>query len=192
MTTQASDPPAVAPERRAAADALYRRHAAAIRRYAVRRVGDGAADDVVAAVFASVLTTGSSIPDVESALPWLYTIVRHAAIKATRTAVRHVDATAAWRAAEPGADVADGDPGERLAGDAFVSAVFADLRDDDAELLRLIVWEDLDIATAARVLGIKPGTARVRLHRVRRAVQRRWSAYEDSGTEHPERGGASR
>lgn len=183
----------MAASRRAVVDALYRRHAPAVRRYAVRRVGNDAADDVVATVFAAVLTTGSATPDVDAALPWLYTIARHVTVKVQRADARRSDAATAWRASEAASpETSSSDPGERLAGDALVAAVFADLGDDAAELLRLIVWEDLDIAVAARVLGINPGTARVRLHRIRKAVQRRWSSYHtESDIQRPERGGAS-
>jgi RNA polymerase sigma-70 factor (ECF subfamily) len=192
VTSKASDAPAVAPERRAEVDVLYRRYAVAIRRYARRRIGDDAADDVVAQVFSVVLTTGSPIPSAETALPWLYTIARHATTKTRRTSARHIDVAHEWHAAglasERGPEAHD--PAERVTGDALVSAVFADLRDDDAELLRLIVWEDLDIVSAARILGVRPGAARVRLHRIRKLVQRRWPAYHsEPDGRRPERGG---
>ncbi len=54
----------------------------------------------------------------------------------------------------------------------WVQSAFDRLGGDAAELLRLIVWEGLDTPAAASVLGISAGTARVRLHRLRRRVQR--------------------
>jgi predicted DNA-binding protein (UPF0251 family) len=46
------------------------------------------------------------------------------------------------------------------------------LADSDAELLRLVVFEDLEVTAAASVLGISAGAAHTRLHRIRRKVQR--------------------
>ncbi|MGH3936920.1 MAG: sigma factor-like helix-turn-helix DNA-binding protein, partial [Pseudonocardiaceae bacterium] len=45
------------------------------------------------------------------------------------------------------------------------------LSSEDAELIRLIAWEDLTPAEAGRVVGISPGVARVRLHRARRRLR---------------------
>jgi RNA polymerase sigma-70 factor (ECF subfamily) len=51
-----------------------------------------------------------------------------------------------------------------------VRAALDDLREPDRELIRLTEWERLSTAEAAVVLGLRPGTARVRLHRARRAL----------------------
>jgi RNA polymerase sigma-70 factor, ECF subfamily len=40
----------------------------------------------------------------------------------------------------------------------------------DREVLRLVAWEGLTPAELAVALGVRPGTARVRLHRARRAL----------------------
>ena len=46
----------------------------------------------------------------------------------------------------------------------------ASLRETDRELIRLTEWERLSITEAAVVLGLRPGTARVRLHRARKTL----------------------
>lgn len=51
-----------------------------------------------------------------------------------------------------------------------VDEALASLRDQDRELIRLTEWEHLEITEAAVVLGLRPGAARVRLHRARRAL----------------------
>ena len=44
------------------------------------------------------------------------------------------------------------------------------LAPSDREVLRLVAWESLTPAELAVALGVRPGTARVRLHRARRAL----------------------
>ena len=46
----------------------------------------------------------------------------------------------------------------------------AELSDEDRALLELVALDGLSVADAARALGVKPGTARVRLHRSRARV----------------------
>ena len=43
----------------------------------------------------------------------------------------------------------------------------AELNEDDRRLLELVALDGLSVADAARSLGVKPATARVRLHRSR-------------------------
>lgn len=61
-----------------------------------------------------------------------------------------------------------------------MNQVLDQLPDEDAELLRLVVWEDLDTVAASKVLGISPGAVRVRLHRIRRRVQRQLADSKNS------------
>ncbi|MGI8803161.1 MAG: sigma factor-like helix-turn-helix DNA-binding protein [Solirubrobacteraceae bacterium] len=44
------------------------------------------------------------------------------------------------------------------------------LAEADREALLLVAWEGLEIADAARVLGCRPATLRMRLHRARRRL----------------------
>lgn len=53
-----------------------------------------------------------------------------------------------------------------------VRDALASLSDRDRELIRLTEWEQLTTSEAAAILGLRPGTARVRFHRARRAIQR--------------------
>ncbi|WP_459610450.1 RNA polymerase sigma factor [Corynebacterium urogenitale] len=48
-----------------------------------------------------------------------------------------------------------------------ISRALTSLTRSDQELLTLHAWEGLDAPQIAEVLGIAPGTARVRLHRAR-------------------------
>jgi RNA polymerase sigma factor (sigma-70 family) len=53
---------------------------------------------------------------------------------------------------------------------SVVAAALARLAPHDRELLQLVAWEGLTPAELAAALGVRPGTARVRLHRARRAL----------------------
>ena len=53
---------------------------------------------------------------------------------------------------------------------AAVAAAMDRLTASEREILRLVEWERLTAAELAVALGVRPGTARVRLHRARRAL----------------------
>ena len=53
---------------------------------------------------------------------------------------------------------------------AVVRDVLNGLAELDRELITLTAWEQLSTADAARVVGISPTSARVRLHRARRRL----------------------
>jgi RNA polymerase sigma-70 factor (ECF subfamily) len=67
-------------------------------------------------------------------------------------------------------DAAGPEPAERVADRLAVLAALAALRRSDQEALRLIEWEQLDVAAAAQVMGCSAATFRVRLHRARRRL----------------------
>ncbi len=46
------------------------------------------------------------------------------------------------------------------------------LSEEDQEALRLVGWEELDLAGAARAMGCSRGAMAVRLHRARRRLKR--------------------
>jgi DNA-directed RNA polymerase specialized sigma24 family protein len=60
---------------------------------------------------------------------------------------------------------------DRINTAAVTDAAIQRLRAEPAELLRLVVWEQLSIAGAARVLGIPTGTADYYLHQARLALR---------------------
>nr|WP_240974122.1 sigma factor-like helix-turn-helix DNA-binding protein [Nonomuraea sp. FMUSA5-5] len=51
-------------------------------------------------------------------------------------------------------------------------AALDDLREDDRELVLLLAWEGLDLHQAAKALGCSWPTARMRLHRARKRLNR--------------------
>jgi RNA polymerase sigma-70 factor (ECF subfamily) len=143
-------------------DALFRAHHAPILRYLQRRADPDDAADVAAEVFLTAWRRLADIPE-DAPLLWLYGVARRAPAN-HRRGVRRRDALAgelgaALRAATPTQDV---EPPVME-----VRAALASLSPQERELLMLSAWEDLRPDEIATVLGIRPGAARVRLHRAR-------------------------
>jgi RNA polymerase sigma-70 factor (ECF subfamily) len=161
---------AQAPRDEAWLEALYRAHHRAVLAYAVRRVPEDA-DDVVSEVFAAAWRHRESVPG--EPLPWLYrTASHHVQHRHRSTGRRGRLATRVAGLGGPGSMNDSSDPTDALVSGldaaARVAAVLDALPPRDAEVLRLAVWEDLDVASISYVLGISPSAARVRLHRARR------------------------
>jgi RNA polymerase sigma-70 factor (ECF subfamily) len=162
----------------AALEEFYRRHVRALTRYVARRIGqtDPAqhaehADDIVAATFLAALESVHGF-DPQRGVPagWLYGIANNLIAGHRRRAAadaRAVARLASFRPA-PAEDVSRVE--ERL--DAArrtgsVTAVLDALPPAERELVKLVVTEALTVPEAAAQLGIRPGTARMRLARVR-------------------------
>jgi RNA polymerase sigma-70 factor (ECF subfamily) len=154
--------------------ALYDRHAAPIYRFAARRLGPDAAEDILAETFLAAFRRRESYelgrPD---ARPWLYGIAVNEIGKRRRSEVRM------WRAlARTGIDpVTDGEAArshERLvaigARPQLASAI-ARLSPGDRDVLLLFAWADLSYEQIAVALGIPVGTVRSRLSRARRKMR---------------------
>ena len=60
------------------------------------------------------------------------------------------------------------DPAERLGGDRGLARAFARLNENDRDAIRLVAWEGLSNADAARAAGCRGPTIAVRLSRARR------------------------
>jgi RNA polymerase sigma factor (sigma-70 family) len=153
---------------------LYDRHAAALHRYAGRRVGDDVADDLVAATFLAAFR-GRERYDLDraSARPWLFGILTKELSRRHRTEQARLRALArSW--SEPPADgLADrvaADVTARAARGALAAAL-ARLSADERGVLLLIAWADLSYEETAQALGIPLGTVRSRLSRARAKVR---------------------
>jgi RNA polymerase sigma factor (sigma-70 family) len=149
--------------------ALYRQHYPRILAYALRRVGPDRAQDVVAETFLVAWRHIRRAPP--DPLPWLYRLARNAAANEGRALRR-----GAWLlerarvgALTAGLTVAS-DHAERVGETDRVLAALRKLSPRDQEALRLTVWEDLDLATAATVMGCSTAAMKVRLHRARRRL----------------------
>ena len=154
---------------------IFDRHAEAVRRFVVRRLGDSRADDVIAEVFRIAFERRASFDvTASSALPWLYGIAANLVRREHRSHARWLTALARADGRQDRAI----DP--LLAVDARLDAAslrpvlveaLLTLVDIEREILLLVAWEDLRPRDAATALGIEPSIARVRLSRARSHVR---------------------
>jgi RNA polymerase sigma-70 factor (ECF subfamily) len=162
-------------------EALYHRHAGAVKRYVLRRSDAQSADDVVADVFVVCWRRLTDVPD--DPLPWLLAVARHVLANRRRRDARQGALARALRFERPpiASRPDDMPPG------TDVWRALAALSEGDRELLLLVAWEGLSTARAARVLGVRANTCSARLSRARRRFARALSAEKQragsTGTE---------
>jgi RNA polymerase sigma factor (sigma-70 family) len=161
---------------RAAFEEFYRAHFDEVLRFVTRRVADAhTAADLTAEVFLAALESASSYRGDGSVSAWLIGIARHVVVAEYRRAARDQEA----QRRVVGRRLLDADDMECLEGrlDAERRArhLYQELQrlpGGERAVLELVAVDGLSLARAAEVLNIKPVTARVRLHRARRALRR--------------------
>jgi RNA polymerase sigma-70 factor (ECF subfamily) len=164
---------------------LYERCYRPIRDFCARRVPRDAVDDAVADTFLTVWRCLDEVPAGEAALVWVYGVAHRVVGHQRRSLVRRGRLherlrTVVFRPAAAADDaVADGVESRRIL------AALARLGDTDADVLRLVTWEELPVTSAAAVLGIEPDTARQRLHRARRNLAREYDRLQSCPTSTP-------
>jgi RNA polymerase sigma factor (sigma-70 family) len=149
---------------------LFDRYADEVHRYAARRLGSAAADDVMAEAFMVAFARRGrfdlSRPD---ARPWLLGIATNLIRGHRRTELRR------WRAMARAAAAGGEEPeAERVAARLTAQAVrrelaaaLALLSPDQRDALLLYAWAELDYQEIAEALDVPIGTVRSRLHRAR-------------------------
>jgi RNA polymerase sigma factor (sigma-70 family) len=151
---------------------LFDRHAAAIHRYASRRLAE-AADDIMSETFLVAFEKRSTFDAAQDdARPWLLGIATVLLSKHRRQEARAWHGLVAGGAAAA-ADVHDG-PDERLDADLEIRKLALAIRrmpTRDRDALLLYAWGDLDYEGVARALGVPVGTVRSRLNRARRQLR---------------------
>ena len=168
-------------------EAFYRDHVEAVQRFVARRVDDPhLAADLTADVFLAAIDNAHTYdPRRGPVVAWLYGVGRNTIAAEVRRRSRELHAVrriSGQRLLEP-ASVARIE--ERLDAERESRRLYralAELGEADRALLELVALDGLSVADAARSLGVKPATARVRLHRSRArltAVLRRTGPTED-------------
>ncbi len=158
--------------------ALYRAHYGSVLRYACRRTDPDTARDVAAEVFLVVWRRLSALPaDPAEVQPWLYGVARRTLANSDRSRRRakHLYARLITRGA---ADWQLPDPADAVAERGRLRQALASLRQADQEALRLVGWEELDLAGAAVAMGCSRSAMAVRLHRARRRLASALRALE--------------
>jgi RNA polymerase sigma factor (sigma-70 family) len=147
-------------------ESLYRRHYAAIMRFAARRTDEQSARDVTAETFLAAWRRLDAVPR-DNELAWLYATVRNMLRHELRGQTRRsrLDERLQSQPLRSDRDVADG-----VIDSLHAQRLLDALPPKDREALQLVEWEQLDIGTAAQVVGCSAATFRVRLHRARRRL----------------------
>jgi RNA polymerase sigma-70 factor (ECF subfamily) len=157
-------------------EAFYRRHVDAVLRFVARRVDDPhTAADLTAEIFLAVLDSAHTYrPRLGSETAWLYGIARNVVSSERRRVAREAERDlrlSGRRLLEPDdiarlEDKLDAEsPGRR------VLAALAKLPEGERAVMELIAVDQLTVTEAAAALGIRQVTARVRLHRARKALR---------------------
>lgn len=134
----------------------------------VGRRTSGEADDLVAEVYAVAWRRRKDLPPPMLRRAWLFGVAR-TLLKADGRRHREERELAEELARPPhDAQSVESEGSGRTA--VVMAAALARLGPADREVLQLTTWEGLTPAELAVALGVRPGAARVRLHRARRAL----------------------
>jgi RNA polymerase sigma factor (sigma-70 family) len=156
-------------------EAFYREHLGAVERFVARRVGDvHLAADLTADIFLAAIDACAGYRgDLGQPGAWLMGIARNVVAGELRRRQRELHAVRRIS----GRRLLDEDSATRIAEriDAEretrrLYAALDQLSRRDRALMELVAIDGLPVSEAAVVLGVKPATARVRLHRSRRLV----------------------
>lgn len=157
-------------------EAFYREHVEAVQRFIARHVRDPCtAADLTADVFLAAIDSASSFdPRRGNPSAWLFGVARnvvsaeHRRISRDQRLLQRIE----------GHRLLAEDDIERLQeridaarASRELLAAIARLSDSERAVLELVAVDDLSVTDAAAALGIRPVTARVRLHRARAALR---------------------
>jgi len=156
-------------------EAFYREHLGAVERFVARRVSDvHLAADLTADIFLAAIDAAPSFrADRGRPVAWLTGIARNVVAGELRRRQRELHAVRRIS----GRRLLDDDSAarivERIDAERETRRLYAALdrlSGRDRALMELVAVDGLPVNEAAAVLGVKPATARVRLHRSRRLV----------------------
>lgn len=151
-------------------DDLYKKHRSRMWLYCRRRVGADRADDAMGDVYLTAWRRIADAPPTPDALPWLYRIAHLTISNHWRSLgrKRRLREKVEGLGVTPPAGVAD----QVVVRDEvrLVVELLDEMKDSDAEILRLAAWERLDTQEIASVIGVSPDAAKQRLSRARRRL----------------------
>lgn len=157
-------------------EAFYREHVEGLQGFIARRVGERErAADLTAEIFlAAVESADGYRPGRGTPRAWLYGIARLVIANDVRRRAAERAREDRWR----GSALLDSDDAARIEARIDAAARSRELyaamdRLPEAErvVLELVALDELTVAEAAAVAGLRPVTARVRLHRARRKLR---------------------
>jgi RNA polymerase sigma-70 factor (ECF subfamily) len=151
---------------------VFERHFAAILRYLRRRLDDQPAEEAAAQTFFVAFDSRARFDRSQtSARPWLFGIATNVAHRHRRGEVRELRAIAAL---DPEASTATEGAEAKLDAERMrgtLARCLAGLPGEEADVLYLLVWAELDQPEIAAALEIPLGTVKSRLSRARHRVR---------------------
>jgi RNA polymerase sigma-70 factor (ECF subfamily) len=150
-------------------EASFEEHYRAIARFVRTRGHRSAdADDLIAGTFEVAWRQMDKLPEGREALPWLLGVARNLSRNAWRKSQREASFVNDLSAVTvPWAEM----PIVDRAASAEVLGALAQLGPVDRDLILLVAWDELTPSEAGQVLGLRPVTARSRLHRARQRMR---------------------
>ena len=165
-------------------ESIYRQNFRAILRFTLARLDPEAAKDAAAETF---LICWRRLEDVPSdAAPWLFGVAKKVIAGQLRSTTRRealrarLEVVGAGRTTTRGID-------DEVVQRTLVLAALASLSENDREVLKLAVWDELSARVAATALGISRVAYGVRLHRARHRLSAALAEADELGP----RGGAA-
>ena len=146
-------------------EAIFTAHYRDIHRFALRRTDPAEAEEVANEAFAICWAKLAAVPD--PPLPWLYAVARKCLANRRRAAVAPRGPRCSPARC---ADAGGRDPAEQFAERDAILRAFVRLSERDREALRLVAWDGLPLADAARVAGVSRAAFAMRVHRARRRL----------------------
>jgi RNA polymerase sigma factor (sigma-70 family) len=164
---------------------LVRRHAPAIQRYVMRRIGREWAEDVVAETFLTAFRQRSGYrDDGRDCLPWLYGIATRLVHRHRRTEIKQLKVLTrtGWDpVTEPFTDRVDA----AVTADAVkvrLAAALAKLPASQRDALLLLAWADLRYEQIAEATGVPLGTVQSRISRARRRLREQLADFDPANS----------
>jgi RNA polymerase sigma factor (sigma-70 family) len=173
----------------AALERFYRANVEAVQRFVARRVADPyLAADLTAEVFLAAIDAAPGYrPERGAPAAWLFGVARNVVANEHRRAARERRANARIEGRRLLAPDDVESLQERIDAEARarrLHGALAGLPEGERAVFELVALDELAVGEAAAVLGVRPVTARVRLHRARAAL-RRQIFDEPSAISHP-------
>jgi RNA polymerase sigma factor (sigma-70 family) len=165
-------------------EVFYREHVEGLQRFVARRVGDRErAADLTAEIFlASIHSAHRYRPRSGTPKAWLYGIARALVANDGRRRGRERAREERFR----GSVLLDEEDSARMdaridaaAQSRHLYAAMERLPEAERAVLELVAIDELTVAEAAAAVGVRPGTARVRLYRARRKLRAELEAATD-------------
>ena len=153
---------------------LYDRHASALYRYAARRAGEFAADDVIAETFLVAWERLDSYDlNHDDARPWLFGIATNLLRRHHRTEARLLKTAAKSALRNSVADETDRVAArtDALAATGHIAMALKSMPAIDRDTLLLYAWGELTYEGIAAAMDVPVGTVRSRLNRARRTLR---------------------